>query len=101
MYDNLVYYDKFHELMIQCRGAAVSLQELADTIFSSLKEEDALNAVGILLAIAPLARNNKGAVLFPARMHMLFRGIDGIFACSNDKCSHGHSGVDYLLENYS
>ena len=92
MYDNLVYYDKFHALMIQCRGSAVSLQELADTIFPSLKEEDALNAVGILLAIAPLARNNKGAVLFPARMHMLFRGIDGIFACSNDKCSHGHSG---------
>ncbi len=92
MYDNLVYFDKFHELMIQCRGAAVSLQELADTIFPSLNGDDALNAVGILLAIAPLARNSKGAVLFPARMHMLFRGIDGIFACSNDKCSHGHSG---------
>lgn len=91
MYNNLVYFDKFHELMLQCRGSAVSLQELASTIFPSLEENDALNAVGILLAIAPLAKNSKGAVLFPARMHMLFRGIDGIFACSNDKCSHGHS----------
>lgn len=91
MYENLVYFDRFHELMIQCRGSAVSLQELSSTIFPSLEENDALNAVGILLAIAPLAKNSKGAVLFPARMHMLFRGINGIFACSNDECSHGHS----------
>lgn len=91
MYDNLVYFDVFQKMMMQCRGTAVSLEELALSIFPTLEKEDALNAVGILLAIAPLAKNEKGAVLFPARMHMLFRGIDGLYACCNENCSHGHS----------
>ena len=43
-----------------------------------------------MLAIAPMARKND-SVLFPARMHMLFRGIKGVYACTNPNCSHAHS----------
>ncbi len=91
MYDNLIKYRPFHELIKACRGNAVSLRELAENIFPNTQEDDALKAIGVLLAIAPLAKNQKGSVLFPARMHMLFRGIHGVYACANEKCSHSHS----------
>lgn len=91
MYDNLVFYRPFHDLLKYCRGNAVSLGELSSGIFPSLGQEDALKAVGVLLAIAPLAKSNKGGVLFPARMHMLFKGISGVYACTNAECSCAHS----------
>ncbi|MCI8716594.1 MAG: DEAD/DEAH box helicase [Lachnospiraceae bacterium] len=95
MYENLVYYHPFHILMSQCRGMAVSLAELAGNIFANVSDKEALHAVSVLLAIAPLAKNEKGAILFPARMHMLFRGITGVYACVNEncKCSHEDNGL--------
>ena len=101
MYENLVYYRPFHELIKNCRGNAVSLGELSSDIFPELNPEDALKAVSVLLAIAPLAKNAKGSVLFPARMHMLFKGISGVYACTNANCSCSHSeGVLTLGEIY-
>jgi len=91
MYIHLIFYRPFYEMIRQCRGTAVSLLELAQNIFSGAAEEDALTAVSILLAIIPLARNEKGAVLFPARMHMLFKGIKGVYACANADCPHSHT----------
>lgn len=91
MHDNLVYYRPFHELINYCRGNAVSLGELATGIFPELIHEEALKAVSVLLAIAPLAKSEKGSVLFPARMHMLFRGISGVYVCANAGCKHSHS----------
>ena len=97
MYDNLILYRPFNTLMEKCRGTAVSLSELASAIFPHLNEDRALDCVGILLAIAPLARNTKGAVLFPARMHMLFRGIKGVYACANENCPHSHTDGSLTL----
>ena len=97
MYNNLIAYRPFHMLIKQCRGMAVSLHELSAEIFAGLSEKDALYCVGILLAIAPLAKSRKGAVLFPARMHMLFRGIKGIYACANDDCECSHTDGSLTL----
>lgn len=91
MYDHLIFYRPFYEMIRQCRGAAISLLELARSIFPDNAEEDALTAVSVLLAIIPLARNEKGAVLFPARMHMLFKGIKGVYACANPECPRSHT----------
>lgn len=91
MYDNLVYYRPFHELIKLCRGNAVSLDELSSSIFPDLSQENALKATSVLLAIAPLAKNTKNSVLFPARMHMLFKGISGVYACANAECSCSHT----------
>ena len=97
MYNNLIYYRPFYELIKACRGNAVSLEELACTIFPNLDQENALKAVSVLLAIAPLAKNSKNTVLFPARMHMLFRGISGVYACANANCTHSHSEAGLSL----
>ncbi len=91
LYDHLVSYRPFCEMFKLCRGTAASLQELAESIFSDIDLENALHAVSVVLAIAPLARSNNGSVLFPARMHMLFRGIKGVYACTNPQCSHSHT----------
>lgn len=91
MYHNLVHYRPFYQLMEMCRGNAVSLEELAKQIFPDNSKEDALNAISVLLSIAPLAKNKNGSVLFPARMHMLFHGINGVYACTNPECPHSHT----------
>lgn len=91
MYAHLISYRPFYEMIRQCRGAAISLLELARNIFTEATEEEALTAVSVLLAMIPLARNEKNAVLFPARMHMLFKGIKGVYACANPECPHSHT----------
>ena len=90
MYDNLKNYSPFCTLIKQCRGTAVSIYELTEMCFPNTAKEKALKAVSVMLAIAPLARNSEEAVLFPARMHMLFRGIGGVYACTNSECPHCH-----------
>ena len=91
MYDHILDYKPFCTLFQMCRGTAVSLQELAEAIFPASTIEEALYAVSVMLAIAPLAHNIEGSVLFPARMHMLFRGIKGVYACTNPDCPHAHT----------
>ena len=91
MYDNLPQYKPFFELLKNCRGAAVSFKELATNIFPNASQNDALEAISVLLSIATIAKDQHGAVLFPARMHMLFRGINGVYACVNENCSHKHT----------
>lgn len=91
LYEHLTDYRPFLNMLKLCRGKSVSLNELAKNIFPNLKLEESLKAVSILLAVAPLAKNDKGAVLFSVRMHMLFRGLKGVYACTNPKCSHSHS----------
>ena len=90
LYEHLIDFTAFEKLMKKCRGEAVSLQELAQDIFPHVSEEDGLQAVSVLLAIATLARKEDGSVLFPARMHMLFRGLQGVFACTNPNCPRAH-----------
>lgn len=97
LYEHLIEYKPFQILIEQCRGSAVSLHELATKIFDNENEEAALKAVSVMLAMAPLAKNEKGSVLFPARMHMLFRGIKGIYACVNPECKCSHSGGNLTL----
>jgi hypothetical protein len=91
MYEHLADYRPFNEMMRQCRGSAVSLRELASGVFPDVSAAEALEIASVLLAIAPIAKNRKGAVLFPARMHMLFKGIKGVFACANEDCPRAHS----------
>lgn len=91
LYYHLVDYKPFCKLFELCRGTAISLQELAERIFPDCTLDEALHAVSVLLAIAPLAKNDENIVLFPARLHMLFRGIKGVYACTNPECSHSHT----------
>lgn len=76
--------EPFNKLFRLCRGSASSLTEIGKKIFPSLPSSE--HAVNVLLAIAPMAVKPDGGILFPARLHLLFRGIKGIYACTNPHC---------------
>ena len=90
LYEQLQSCNPMLRIMKQTRGYATSFDKLASVTFPSVVPEIAEKATSALLAIAPLAKNTSGNVLYPARLHMMFRGLQGIFACSNPGCSHNN-----------
>lgn len=87
LYSELVRLKPLLKIMEQCRGKAISFEKLALNVFPKTAKEIAQKAVSVLLSVAPLAKNKEGQVLFPVRLHMMFRGIRGIYACVNPNCS--------------
>ena len=86
LFDNLPKYQAFVELHKLCRDGAKSYSELKDKIFhNDIQADEALDA---LLVIVSLAKKND-EILFPVRLHMFVRGIQGLYACSNPKCTCG------------
>ena len=101
MFAHLLDYEAFRLLSAACRGTACSLEELREKIFPHVSDKErGLRFVSVLLAIAPLARSEKDSVLFPARMHMLFRGLQGVYACANPSCP-GHVDGEVALGDVS
>lgn len=86
LYRVLQNLDPMLRIMEKTRGHATSLQELSAYVFPCVAADIAEKAVSVLLAIAPLAKNKNGQVLYPARLHMMFRGLQGIYACTNPDC---------------
>lgn len=97
MFNNITKYHQFNKMIQYCRGEARPLNDLAKDIFPNLNRDDSDKAISTLLAIAPLAKNEKGTVLFPARMHMLFKGLSGVYACTNPNCKNHHSDGSITL----
>ena len=70
-------------------GAAWALTALPGALFPQADAETGATAVDALLELASLARPKPGTPpLLPARVHMLFRGLPGLWACANPQCSH-------------
>ena len=81
--DRLLEYEAFLKLKGACREGAKSLSYLKKKIFDNADNSDL--ALDVLIALSPLAKKN-GLTLFPARLHLFIRGLQGIFACSNPNC---------------
>jgi hypothetical protein len=84
LYDNLPKYQAFVLLNKLCREGAKSYSVIRKELFGD--SENAEKALDALLALVPLATKN-GNILFPVRLHMFLRGLQGLFACSNPKCT--------------
>lgn len=84
LYDNLPKYQAFSELNKLCRDGAKSYNLLKKKIFNDDAHSD--DALDSLLSIASLAIKD-GNMLFPVRLHMFLRGLQGLFACSNPNCN--------------
>lgn len=68
-------------------GAAKSLPDLAAHLFGP-HEALSLAATDALLELASFARPANGkAPLLPARVHLMFRGLPGLWACVDPQCS--------------
>lgn len=80
-------------LLTKCvTGTAIPYDELASAVFQSAANGD--QALERLMALCCIAkRASDGRVYLPLRLHLMFRGLGGIFACINPRCP------DRLVEN--
>lgn len=98
LFHNILRYRPFFNLFENCRGTATSYDDLQFKSIGCLNEESD-KAFENLLLLAPLAKDENGNVLFPARIHLFFRGLNGIYACLNPKCEYHHDGGGIHLGN--
>ncbi|MDR2458015.1 MAG: DEAD/DEAH box helicase [Clostridiales Family XIII bacterium] len=83
LYDNLPKYEAFVILNKLCSDKPQSQKQLKQTIFNDcLNSQEALDA---LLFLVSHAKKNDN-ILFPVRLHMFLRGLQGLYACSNPYC---------------
>lgn len=93
LYKCLFNTNPMRRIMQATRGNAMSFNQLALKAFPDEEAEIAQKATSAFLAIAPIAKNENNQVLYPARLHMMFRGLQGIYACSNPMCKYkNHDG---------
>lgn len=83
---NLSHCTPMLKIAAKCRGNATEFSELAREAYPKDSIEDAEKATSILLSLAVLARNDKNLAFLPVRLHMFFRGIEGLYACVNSNC---------------
>lgn len=68
-------------------GAAWAFTELPEILFPAVDQATAAAAVDALVELASLARAAPGSPpLLPARVHLLFRGLPGLWTCVNPQC---------------
>lgn len=84
LYDNLPKYQAFVLLNKLCRDGAKSYSEIKKTLFGG--SANAKKALDSLLVLVSLAAKNEN-ILFPVRLHIFLRGLQGLYACSNPKCT--------------
>jgi ATP-dependent helicase YprA (DUF1998 family) len=85
LYDNLPKYEPFNKLDKICRESAKSYSDIKNYIFGD--NYNSVSALDTLLKITSLAEKNK-TILFPVKIHMFLRGLQGLYACSNPQCTH-------------
>ncbi len=95
LYESLKTCNPMLRIIQKSRGNASSFVELAKEAFREAPKDVAEKATEVLLSIAPFAENASGNVLYPARLHMLFRGMQGLFACSNPNCTKLHQNLSF------
>ncbi len=84
LYDNLPKYEAFVLLNKLCRDGAKSYSEIKNKLFGVHANSE--KALDVLLVLVSLAAKD-GNILFPVRLHMFLRGLQGLYACSNPKCT--------------
>ena len=70
--------------------------DLPTRLNGEIENTDAKAALAHLLQLGTLARENDNDLpLLPVRLHLLFRSLEGIYACINSECSGGEADPNY------
>nr|WP_290441080.1 DEAD/DEAH box helicase [Clostridium algidicarnis] len=99
LYDKFSKYPPMLELIKLCSGEAVEFSKISSSIFQSISQVEAEKATEILLSLGTLAKSKYNKVLLPSRAHLLFKGLNGIFACLNPNCKCNHEVMGIKLGN--
>lgn len=68
-------------------GPAQELEQLGRRLFPTQEDPLARIAADVLVELASIARARAGAPLLAARAHGFFRGLPGLWACTNTACN--------------
>ena len=77
--------DHWKRLLLSISGNATRFTEIAQHTFPSTERDVAEKATSNLLMLANAANEN-GRVLLPVRIHLFFKGVSGIYVCTNSFC---------------
>lgn len=96
---NIFYKDPLMKNILHiCAQNAEPLKEIATKCFEkSVDQSLAEAALERLLQLGVMAKSNVGRVLIQSKVHMMFRGIQGLYACTNSLCSEHHAGMGIKL----
>jgi ATP-dependent helicase YprA (DUF1998 family) len=93
-----VLFDRLHGLKSARRlarlttGNAIPYAALAVQTFGD--DSTGISALDSLIALCCIAKRIKdGRVFLPLRLHLLFRGVSGIYACVNPRCTKRRAGA--------
>ncbi|WP_047155181.1 DEAD/DEAH box helicase [Aneurinibacillus tyrosinisolvens] len=77
------------EFMVQALGGkAVPLNQLAHILFPKNNESTSRLATEVLIALGTIAhRKSDKKVFLPTRLHLFYRGLPGLYACTNPDCT--------------
>ncbi|MBH0166756.1 DEAD/DEAH box helicase [Fictibacillus sp. 7GRE50] len=87
LYEQLDGFGPLEKIIAQISGQATSLKEIVSIVCPDIEQELAEKAISNLILLANAA-NKDGRVLLPARVHIFFRGLSGIYSCLNPKCKN-------------
>lgn len=85
LYSALSNLGPLHLLMQRTAANAMPFADLPGVLFPNESGEIAARATESLLALASFARR-AGRPLLPTRVHVMFRGLPGVYACVNPTC---------------
>lgn len=98
LYDNLVLSKLIAQLIKVCSNGGKSFSQISREIFTDdIPQNLEERALEILFQLGIMAKSSSNKVLLGSKVHMMFKGIQGIYACSNPNCSHGHEGMGVRL----
>lgn len=87
VYQSLQGFPPAESLLGLVSGEALALENVEERIFGEFSAEEASAGLSSLIALCAFARRSTdGKVFLPSRLHLLFRGVPGLFVCINPKC---------------
>lgn len=88
LYEKLTNWGPAELLVEKVSGKALQLNELSSSLFPEVAEESARSATEALIALGSYARRGyDNKVFLPTRLHLFFRGLPGLYACTNPNCT--------------
>jgi hypothetical protein len=98
LFDNLSKDELMWQLIFVCSEKAKAFSEIARNIFDDeVPQKLAEEALEVLLQLGTMAKSSEGKVLLGSKVHMMFKGLHGLFACINPDCPEGHAGMGIKL----
>ncbi|GAU78663.1 DEAD/DEAH box helicase [Fusibacter sp. 3D3] len=98
LYNLLKSNPLINQILHICNNGGKSLSAIAKECFEDgVPEKLAEKALEILLQLGIMSKSETGKVLMGSKVHMLFRGLQGLYVCVNPNCKCKNEGMGINL----